>query len=178
LHEELFSFMIISRWILLRMTDLSNKSCREYPNTQYHLTFRGPCIASIFLLIYFQQDATLHSSFLENCSTCFEWYLHPSSGAHNCIYSIWYLSNRYWYLSLLWKNWNWFECSVGIVLICFGEVPDVRQQPHQNRSGSITIFDPRNLAVYGLIWKNMMQPEATDGNVIRHRKDALWLPVS
>jgi len=29
--------------------------------------------------------------FLENCSTCFGWYLHPSSGAHNCIYSIRYL---------------------------------------------------------------------------------------
>ena len=46
----------------------------EYP----FLTFRGPCIASIFLLTYFQKDATLHSYlFLENCSTYFEWYLHP-----------------------------------------------------------------------------------------------------
>jgi len=27
-----------------------------------------------------------------NCSTCFGWYRHPSSGAqNNCIYSIWYL---------------------------------------------------------------------------------------
>ena len=60
--------------------------------------------------------------FLENCSTCFEWYLYPSSGAHNSIYSIWYLSNRYCYLPLSWKSWNWFECGVGIVLICFGAV--------------------------------------------------------
>jgi len=29
-----------------------------------HLTFRGPCIVSIFLLICFQQDATLHRSFI------------------------------------------------------------------------------------------------------------------
>ena len=30
-----------------------------------------------------QQDATLHSLFISgNCSTCFGWYLHPSSGAH------------------------------------------------------------------------------------------------
>jgi len=36
-----------------------------------------------------------------NCSTCFGWYLHPSSGAQtNCIYSIWYLSHRYCYLPL------------------------------------------------------------------------------
>ena len=43
---------------------------------------------------------------------------------HNCVYSIWYLLSRYCYLSLL---WNWFECDVGIVLICFGAV-DLRQQ--------------------------------------------------
>ena len=28
------------------------------------MTFRGPCVVSIFLLIYFQQDATLHSLFI------------------------------------------------------------------------------------------------------------------
>jgi hypothetical protein len=33
--------------------------------------------------IYIQQDAKLHSLFIsENCSTCFKWYLHPSSGVH------------------------------------------------------------------------------------------------
>jgi hypothetical protein len=33
--------------------------------------------------IYIQQDATLHSLFISgNCSACFGWYLHPSSGAH------------------------------------------------------------------------------------------------
>ena len=42
--------------------------------------------------------------------------------------------NRYCYLHLLWKSFSWFECNVGIVLICFGVVADVRQQPHQNRS--------------------------------------------
>ena len=40
--------------------------------------------------------------------------LHVSDGTSthhqerkNCIYSIWYLSHRYCYLSLLWKSWNW-----------------------------------------------------------------------
>ena len=32
--------------------------------------------------------------------------------AYNCIYSIWYLSERYCYLPLSWKSWNWFECAV------------------------------------------------------------------
>ena len=51
--------------------------------------------------INIQQDATSHSLFISvHCSTCFGWYLHPSSGAQNCIYSIWYLSNRYCYLPL------------------------------------------------------------------------------
>ena len=39
----------------------------------------------LFLLIYFQQNTTLHSLFLENRSTCFGWYLHPSSGAHTTV---------------------------------------------------------------------------------------------
>jgi len=30
-----------------------------------------------------QRDATIYSLFISvNCSTCFGWYLHPSSGAH------------------------------------------------------------------------------------------------
>jgi hypothetical protein len=36
-----------------------------------------------YILIYIQQDATLHSLFTsENCSTCFWWYFHPLSGEH------------------------------------------------------------------------------------------------
>jgi len=31
----------------------------------------------------------------------------------NCIYSMRYLSHRYWYLPLSWKSLNWFECAVG-----------------------------------------------------------------
>jgi hypothetical protein len=36
-----------------------------------------------YIPIYIQQDATLHSLFVSaNCSTCFGWYFHPSSGAY------------------------------------------------------------------------------------------------
>jgi len=36
-----------------------------------------------YIPIYIQQDATLHILFISGtCSTCFGWYLHPSSGAH------------------------------------------------------------------------------------------------
>ena len=39
-----------------------------------------------YIPIYIQQDATLHSLFKSgNCSTCFGWYLHPSSGAHTTV---------------------------------------------------------------------------------------------
>jgi hypothetical protein len=38
------------------------------------------------ILIYIQQDATLHSLFISgNSSTCFGWYLQPSSGAHTTV---------------------------------------------------------------------------------------------
>ena len=46
---------------------------------------------------------------------------------HNCIYSIWHLSNRYCYLLLLWMSWNWFECDVGIVLKGFGVIPNANK---------------------------------------------------
>ena len=37
--------------------------------------------------IYIQQDATLHGlSISGNCSTCFGWYFHPSSGAHTTVF--------------------------------------------------------------------------------------------
>jgi len=37
------------------------------------------------ILIYIQQDATLHSLLSVTCSTCFGWYLHPSSGAQTTV---------------------------------------------------------------------------------------------
>ena len=33
LHEDISAFMIISRWILLRMRNVLDKSCRENQNT-------------------------------------------------------------------------------------------------------------------------------------------------
>jgi hypothetical protein len=39
-----------------------------------------------YIPIYIQQDITLHSLFISgNCSSCFGWYLHPSSGAHTTV---------------------------------------------------------------------------------------------
>ena len=81
--------------------------------------------------MYFQLDATLHSLFISGkllymfrvVSTLI------IRSTHNCICSIWYLSNRYCYLPLLWKSWDWFECGVGIVLICFG-APSIIRSTH------------------------------------------------
>jgi hypothetical protein len=41
---------------------------------------------SIPIYSYIQQDATLHGLFISgNCSICFGWYFHPSSGAHTTV---------------------------------------------------------------------------------------------
>jgi hypothetical protein len=41
---------------------------------------------SIPIYVYIQQDATLHILFISgNCSTCFGWYFHQSSGAHTTV---------------------------------------------------------------------------------------------
>jgi hypothetical protein len=44
------------------------------------------------ILVYNQQDATLHNLFISvKCCICFRRFLRPSSGAQNCIYVIGYL---------------------------------------------------------------------------------------
>ena len=59
--------------------------------------------------------------------------------AYNCIYSMWYLSNRYCCLPQVWKSWNWFECGVGIVLICFGAVADATAPKQINNVGQMEL---------------------------------------
>jgi len=74
----------------------------ELQNLQLNLSVFFYVYGSVprkYIPIHIQQDAALHSLFISgNCSTCFGWYLHPSSEAHVTIYSIWYLSLRYCYL--------------------------------------------------------------------------------
>jgi hypothetical protein len=73
-----------------------------------------------------QQDATLHSLFVWELLYMFRVVLPPIiRNAYNCIYSIWYLSHRYCYLSLSWKSWNRFECAVGGT--------DNNARPHEER---------------------------------------------
>ena len=68
--------------------------------------FSGPCTVSIFLLIYIQQDATLHSSFISGKLLYMFRAATPPiiRSTYDCIYSIWYLLNRYCYLPLLWLS--------------------------------------------------------------------------
>ena len=58
-----------------------------------NLRFRGPYIVSVFLLIYFQRDATLHSLFIsEKFLYMFRVVSSPIiRSTYNCIYSTWYL---------------------------------------------------------------------------------------
>jgi hypothetical protein len=71
----------------------------------------SPCIVRI--LIYIQQDATLHSlcNLSANCSTCFGRYHHPSSGAQTTVFTASGICHTIT-LRLSWKSWNWFECAV------------------------------------------------------------------
>jgi len=55
-----------------------------------NLTFRGPYIVNDSKVQPTRRNVTQFIS--ENYSTCFGRFLHPSSGAQNYIYSIWYLS--------------------------------------------------------------------------------------
>jgi hypothetical protein len=73
------------------------------------------------IVIYTQQDATLHSLFFWKLLYMF--LVVPPTiirSANNSIYSIWYLSHRYCYLPLSWKSCDWFECAV----LCCRCAPD------------------------------------------------------
>ena len=60
------------------------------PTMLVNLTFRGPWIVSLLLLIYFQQDATVHSLFISGKLLYIFRVVSPSiiRSTHNCIYSI------------------------------------------------------------------------------------------
>jgi hypothetical protein len=87
-----------SRWLQSsHLNSLSNNwqiKQNKYPAMQPYIhTQQGPSSSSTaktnnphYIPIYIQQDATLHSLFISgNCSTCFGWYLHPSSWAHTTV---------------------------------------------------------------------------------------------
>ena len=109
--------MSVESVFVAESTDRQEVVCKRDLRSETDLTFRGPCIVSVFLLIYIQQDATLYSLFISGKQLYMFRVVSPPiiRSAHNCIYNIRYLLNRYCYLPLLWMGWNWFECDAGIV---------------------------------------------------------------
>ena len=85
----LLDVSLILLWLLTHAKPL--KHCRCSPSNSVKCSFIEYLIvlSSLeYIQIYIQQDATLHSLFISgNCSTCFGWYLHPSSGAHTTVYT-------------------------------------------------------------------------------------------
>ena len=48
---------------------------------------RVSCMESVSIIV--KHDAKIYSLFISvNCSTCFGWYIHPSSGAHNTVCTV------------------------------------------------------------------------------------------
>jgi len=49
------------------------------------------------MAIIIEKDATVYSLFISvNCSTCFEWYFHPSSGAHSTVRTVLWAPDDGW----------------------------------------------------------------------------------
>jgi hypothetical protein len=56
--------------------------------------FKNKATAPVIFFKYNQEDVTLYNIlYYCQCSTCFGWFLRPSSGAQNCTHSIWYMSS-------------------------------------------------------------------------------------
>jgi hypothetical protein len=64
---------------------ICNSSVRVNVTLNVTLTFMGPCILRIFQYIYLTRCNTTQFIVSGNCSTCFGWYHHPSSGAHTTV---------------------------------------------------------------------------------------------
>jgi hypothetical protein len=61
-------------------------SCGNVAGIKFHQFNVYGSVRCNNILIYIQQDATLHSLFISgNCCTFFGWYHHPSSGAHTTV---------------------------------------------------------------------------------------------
>jgi hypothetical protein len=89
---SLFLYLLLDYLTISRMAGLSQDN-----NLKMLRKGRGYVLTLILLMwrigwapnsipIYIQQDVKLHSLFISgNCSTCFGWYFHPSSGAHTTL---------------------------------------------------------------------------------------------
>jgi hypothetical protein len=65
-----------------------------------NLTFMGPCIVNIFQYISNKMQRYTVYLYLANCSTCFEWYLHPSSGAHTTLSAACGICHTWWWVEV------------------------------------------------------------------------------
>ena len=108
----------------------STRICNQNTENSFKFNVQGFVHRKYIPLINFQKDAKLHSLFISGKLLYMFRVVSPPiiRSTHNCIYSICYLLNRYCYLPLLWMSWNWFECHVGIVLVCFGAVATASKQ--------------------------------------------------
>ena len=52
LHEDVFTFILISRWIILKMKNVSNKSCRENQNTRFTFSNFFPKFVPIYEIMW------------------------------------------------------------------------------------------------------------------------------
>ena len=103
----------------------------ERCDDERNLTFRGSMHRKYIPMIYFQQDATLHSLFISGKLLYMLRVVSPPiiSSAHNCIYSIWYLST----VTSTCRYCGRIGTGSSVVWELYWSVL-VRLQPHQNIS--------------------------------------------
>jgi hypothetical protein len=111
LHETLFTFMIISRWIFLRIRNVSDRNCRENQNQNlYSLTFsENRAVYEIILnkrgiarqgsRWQYNTNSALSMLGGKNTNTnqnmCYLLYMHCSSGYTNVLISSLHISTLY-----------------------------------------------------------------------------------
>jgi len=96
LYENVGIFMIVSRWILLRIKNVSENTCRENQGTPFMLNnffhkkycrlrdkaekyevYVHKSLHRKSMLIIGQRDVTIYNLFIDaNFSTCFGWWHH------------------------------------------------------------------------------------------------------
>jgi len=115
LHEDLRTFMLISRWILLTRRTVWDKSCTENQNVS--------CVQHIFFIFF--ENGAVYEIMWENCRTVTQAtndnmvYLHSILDAWSCKHTF-KMCNSYWFSSEPMATWMRLKVTLDVYcLSCF-----------------------------------------------------------
>ena len=130
-------FLIISRWILLRVINVSDKSCTENQNTHF-ITMYKVSMKQSYILDFIYNNGEDQISRTEWGDTL------PEFGLY------FYINDYLSYFSVLLITFRW-------ILHRMSNISDKSCTENQNTLSVFSNFFPENRTVYEVMWKNIVE---------------------